>query len=55
LTAEPLREENRKRWPARSPETFVGNGLWVTFLSDPDGYKLEFASPTDVPEGRKLS
>jgi len=29
---------------------FVGNGLWVTSVSDPDGYKLEFASPTDVPE-----
>lgn len=29
---------------------FVGNGLWVTSVSDPDGYKLEFESPTDVPE-----
>lgn len=29
---------------------FVGNGLWVTSAQDPDGYKLEFASPTDVPE-----
>ena len=29
---------------------FVGNGLWVTSVQDPDGYKLEFASPTDVPE-----
>jgi lactoylglutathione lyase len=29
---------------------FVGNGLWVTSLRDPDGYKLEFGSPTDVPE-----
>jgi lactoylglutathione lyase len=34
---------------------FVGNGLWVTLLSDPDGYKLEFASPTDVPEETELS
>jgi lactoylglutathione lyase len=34
-----------------TPKTpFVGNGLWVTMLTDPDGYKLEFASPTDVPE-----
>ena len=33
------------------PKTpFVGNGLWVTILTDPDGYKLEFASPTTVPE-----
>jgi catechol 2,3-dioxygenase-like lactoylglutathione lyase family enzyme len=29
---------------------FVGNGLWVTTLVDPDGYRLEFESPTDVPE-----
>ena len=34
---------------------FVGNGLWVTFLYDPDGYKLEFASPTDVPEETELA
>jgi len=34
-----------------NPKTpFVGNGLWVTILTDPDGYRLEFASPTDVPE-----
>jgi hypothetical protein len=29
---------------------FVGNGMWVTSLSDPDGYRLDFESPTDVPE-----
>lgn len=29
---------------------FVGNGMWVTSLSDPDGYKLHFESYTDVPE-----
>ena len=29
---------------------FVGNALWVTSFSDPDGYKIEFESPTDVPE-----
>jgi lactoylglutathione lyase len=29
---------------------FVGNGLWVTSLVDPDGYRLDFESPTDVPE-----
>jgi lactoylglutathione lyase len=33
------------------PKTpFVGNGLWVTAFTDPDGYKLDFESPTDVPE-----
>ncbi len=29
---------------------FVGNQMWVTNLADPDGYKLSFESPTDVPE-----
>jgi lactoylglutathione lyase len=29
---------------------FVGNGLWVTTLFDPDGYRLEFESVTDVAE-----
>jgi lactoylglutathione lyase len=33
------------------PKTpFVGNNMWVTILIDPDGYKLDFESPTDVPE-----
>ncbi len=29
---------------------FVGNAMWVTSISDPDGYKLDFESPTDVTE-----
>lgn len=29
---------------------FVGNNMWVTSLSDPDGYRLVFESATDVPE-----
>lgn len=29
---------------------FVGNGLWVTSVTDPDGYVLYFESPTDAPE-----
>jgi catechol 2,3-dioxygenase-like lactoylglutathione lyase family enzyme len=29
---------------------FVGNGMWVTSLTDPDGYRLQFESYTDVPE-----
>ncbi len=31
-------------------DPFVGNGMWVTCLQDPDGYKLDFESKTDVPE-----
>ena len=33
---------------------FVGNGMWVTSLRDPDGYRLEFESETDVPEDTQL-
>ena len=36
-------------------EPFVGNSMWVTVLSDPDGYKLDFESLTDVPEETKLT
>jgi len=36
-------------------EPFVGNGLWVTTFEDPDGYVLDFESPTDVAEDTTLS
>ena len=36
-------------------EPQVGNRLWVTGVKDPDGYRLDFESPTDVPEETKLS
>jgi len=29
---------------------FVGNGMWVTSLWDPDGYQIAFESYTDAPE-----
>jgi catechol 2,3-dioxygenase-like lactoylglutathione lyase family enzyme len=29
---------------------FVGNAMWVTSVQDPDGYKIDFESPTDAPE-----
>lgn len=31
-------------------EPFVGNGMWVISINDPDGYRLEFESQTEVPE-----
>lgn len=34
----------------RSKRPFVGNGMWVVPFVDPDGYRIEFASPTDVLE-----
>ncbi len=36
-------------------EPQVGNHMWVTTLTDPDGYRLHFESLTDVPEETKLS
>ena len=36
-------------------EPEVGNGMWVTSIADPDGYRLAFESETDVPEETKLS
>ena len=36
-------------------EPEVGNGLWVTQVADPDGFRLFFESPTDVAEETKLS
>lgn len=34
---------------------FVGNRLWVVSFSDPDGYRIDFESPTDVPEETEYS
>ena len=36
-------------------EPVVSNGLWYTTLTDPDGYYIDFESPTDVPEHTRLS
>ena len=42
------REVTARGIQARRP--FVGNRMWVAGMTDPDGYRLEFESPTDVPE-----
>jgi lactoylglutathione lyase len=42
------REFTARGIPAQRP--FVGNGMWVTQVSDPDGYQLLFESETDAPE-----
>lgn len=34
---------------------FVGNAMWVVPFSDPDGYRFDFESPTDVPEETEYS
>ncbi len=36
-------------------EPFVGNRMWVTELTDPDGYRLFFESYTEVPEETRYS
>jgi hypothetical protein len=33
----------------RAPRA-VGDGLWVTSVQDPDDYRPDFESPTDLPE-----
>ncbi len=47
------REFTARGLAAKRP--FVGNGMWVTQVSDPDGYELYFESPTDVPEETEFS
>jgi lactoylglutathione lyase len=39
----------------QAAEPFVGNGLWVVSLSDPDGYRIDFESDTNAPEDTLLS
>jgi lactoylglutathione lyase len=34
---------------------FVGNRMWVVPVTDPDGYRMEFQSPTDAPEESELA
>jgi len=34
---------------------FVGNSMWVTSLTDPDGFRIDFESETDVPEDTEYS
>ena len=34
---------------------YVGNSMWVTSVTDPDGYVLDFESYTDTPEDTEYS
>ena len=47
------REVTSRGIEAKRP--FVGNAMWVVSLTDPDGYRIEFESPTDVPEETVLA
>ncbi len=42
------REFRSRDIPAAKPS--VGNAMWVTSVTDPDGYALFFESPTEAPE-----
>ena len=39
--------------PLREPQ--VGNFAWEVFFADPDGYKINFSSATDLPDETLLS
>jgi lactoylglutathione lyase len=47
------REVTSRGIKAKNP--FVGNGMWVAALSDPDGFQIFFESKTDVPEDTEYS
>ncbi len=45
-----IRREALARGLPTSRNPFVGNNLWVVSYVDPDGYCIDFESPTDIPE-----
>jgi lactoylglutathione lyase len=49
-----LYREFKSRGIQTPKRPFVGNRLWVVPVTDPDGYRMEFSSPTDAPEETEL-
>lgn len=49
-----LYRDFKSRGIATRQRPFVGNRLWVVPLADPDGYRIDFESPTDAPEETEL-
>jgi len=49
-----LYREFKSRGIQTRTRPFVGNRLWVVPVTDPDGYRMEFSSPTDAPEESEL-
>ena len=47
------RQAKERGIAGREPQ--VGNFNWEVFLHDPDGYSINFCSPTDLPEETLLS
>lgn len=50
-----LYREFKSRGVPIKQRPFVGNRLWVVSLTDPDGYRIDFESPTDAPEETELA
>lgn len=49
-----LYREFKSRGIQMRKRPFVGNQMWVVPVTDPDGYRMEFESPTDAPEESEL-
>jgi lactoylglutathione lyase len=49
-----LYREFKSRGIQTGKRPFVGNRMWVVPVTDPDGYRMEFGSPTDAPEESEL-
>jgi len=49
-----LYREFKSRGIQMRKRPFVGNRMWVVPVTDPDGYRIEFESPTDAPEEIEL-
>ena len=49
-----LYREFKSRGIQMRKRPFVGNRLWVVPVTDPDGYRIEFSSPTDALEDTEL-
>jgi lactoylglutathione lyase len=49
-----LYREFKSRGIRTQKRPFIGNRLWVVPLTDPDGYRIDFESPADAPEGSEL-
>lgn len=49
-----LYREFKSRGIQTQKRPYVGNCLWVVPLADPDGYRIDFESPTDAPEETEL-
>lgn len=50
-----LYREFKSRGIQTRTRPFVGNRMWVVPVTDPDGYRMEFESPTDAPEESELA